>query len=64
MITPSDLDLYKDPNGNREDENNKVYYEWNDPDGTHRKEDANTFRREYEETIAANINMSLDDLAE
>ena len=64
MIIPSDLDLYKDPNGNREDENNKVYYEWNDPDGTHRKEDANTFRREYEETIAANINMSLDDLAE
>lgn len=62
MIIPSDLDVYKDPNGNREDEANKVYYEWNDPDGTHRKEDAQTFRREYERTISDNIEMSLDEL--
>ena len=62
MIIPSDLDIYKDPNGNREDEANKVYYEWNDPDGTHRKEDAQTFRREYERTISDNIEMSLDEL--
>jgi hypothetical protein len=34
MITPSDLDLYKDPNGNPNDENNINYYEWAEPGGT------------------------------
>lgn len=63
MITPSDLDMYKNPNGSREDELNFNYYEWTDPDGTKRKVRADEFRREYEETIAANIRESIDDLA-
>ena len=63
MIIPSDLDLYKNPNGDREAEDNKVYYEWTEPDGTHKKLNAIEFRREYEETIAENIAQSIEDLS-
>ena len=58
-ITPSDLDLYTtDENGNQVDN----YYEWNEPDGTHRKVKADDFKKEYEKTIADNIEESLNDL--
>ena len=63
MITPSDLDLYKDPNGNPNDENNINYYEWTEPDGTKRKVRADEFKREYEETIAASIEESIENLS-
>lgn len=60
MITPSDLDLYTtDGNGNQVDN----FYEWTEPDGTHRKVKANEFRKEYEKTIAANIEESINNLA-
>lgn len=60
MITPSDLDLYTtDENGNQVDN----FYEWTEPDGTHRKVKANEFRKEYEKTIAVNIEESINNLA-
>lgn len=60
MITPSDLDLYTtDESGNQVDN----FYEWAEPDGTHRKVKANEFRKEYEKTIAANIEESINNLA-
>lgn len=60
MITPSDLDLYTtDENGNQVDN----YYEWTEPDGTHRKVRADEFRKEYEKTIADNIEESINNLA-
>lgn len=60
MITPSDLDLYTtDENGNQVDN----FYEWTEPDGTHRKVRADEFRKEYEKTIAANIEESINNLA-
>lgn len=60
MITPSDLDLYAtDENGNQVDN----YYEWTEPNGTHRKVKADEFRKEYEKTIAANIEESINNLA-
>lgn len=60
MITPSDLDLYTtDENGNQIDN----YYEWTEPDGTHRKVKADEFRKEYEKTIAENIEESINNLA-
>lgn len=60
MITPSDLDLYTtDENGNLVDN----YYEWTEPDGTHRKVKADEFRKEYEKTIADNIEESINNLA-
>ena len=56
MITPSDLDLYTyDAKGNQIDN----YYEWDEPDGTHRKVKADEFKKEYEETIAKNIEESM-----
>ena len=64
MITPSDLDFYKNPNGDRTDENNMVFYEWTEPNGTKKKMRANEFRREYEKTIADNIRESIDNLSE
>ena len=63
MITPSDLDFYKNPNADHNDGNNQVFYEWTGPDGTHRKLRADEFRREYEQTIAENIRESIDNLA-
>lgn len=63
MITPSDLDLYKDPNGNPNDENNINYYEWTEPDGTKRKVRADEFKKEYEQTIADNIAESIENLS-
>ena len=57
MTTPSDLDFYTT------DENGKQvtnYYTWKEPDGTVRKVTAEEFRKEYEETIAANIRESID----
>ena len=63
-ITPSDLDEYKDPNADHNDENNIVYYEWTEPDGTKRKVTASEFRKEYEDTIAANIEQDLNKLYE
>lgn len=62
MITPSDLDYYRNPNGDITAEDNIVYYEWTEPDGTHKKLRADEFRREYENTIAANIAQSIEDL--
>ena len=60
MITPSDLDLYTtDENGNQVDN----YYTWKEPDGTVRKVKANEFRKEYEKTIAANIEESIVNLS-
>lgn len=60
MITPSDLDLYTtDENGNQVDN----YYEWIEPDGTHRRVKADEFRKEYEKTIADNIEESINNLA-
>ena len=60
MITPSDLDLYTtDEKGNQIDN----YYEWTEPDGTHRKVKADEFRKEYEQTIADNIEESIDNLS-
>ena len=60
MITPSDLDLYTtDENGNQVDN----FYEWTEPDGTHRKVRADEFRKEYEKTIADNIEESINNLA-
>lgn len=60
MITPSDLDLYTtDENGNQVDN----FYEWTEPNGTHRKVRADEFRKEYEKTIADNIEESINNLA-
>lgn len=60
MITPSDLDLYTtDENDNQVDN----YYEWTEPDGTHRRVKADEFRKEYEKTIADNIEESINNLA-
>ena len=60
MITPSDLDLYTvDENGVQVDN----FYEWTEPDGTHRKVKADEFRKEYEQTIADNIQDSIDNLS-
>ena len=60
MITPSDLDLYTtDEKGNQVDN----FYEWAEPDGTHRKVKADEFRKEYEKTIADNIEESINNLA-
>lgn len=60
MITPSDLDFYTtDENGNQVDN----FYEWTEPDGTHRKAKADEFRKEYEKTIADNIEESINNLA-
>ncbi len=60
MITPSDLDLYTvDENGAQVDN----FYEWTEPDGTHRKVKADEFRKEYEQTIADSIQDSIDNLS-
>ena len=60
MITPSDLDLYTtDEKGNQVDN----FYEWTESDGTHRKVRADEFRKEYEKTIAENIEESINNLA-
>lgn len=62
MITPSDLDFYTtDKNGNQVEIEN--YYEWTEPDGTHRKVRADEFRKEYEKIIADNIEESINNLA-
>ena len=59
MITPSDLDLFTtDENGNQVDN----YYTWKEPDGTVKKLKADEFRKEYEQTIADNIEESIDNL--
>lgn len=63
MIIPSDLDYYKNPNGDVNDENNIVYYEWTEPNGTKKKLKADEIRKEYEETIAKNIEQSIDELS-
>lgn len=60
MITPSDLDLYTtDENGNQVEN----YYEWTEPDGNHRRVKADEFRKEYEKTIADNVEESINNLA-
>ena len=60
MITPSDLDLYTtDENDNQVDN----YYTWKEPDGTVKKVKADEFRKEYENTIAENIENSIIDLS-
>lgn len=67
MIIPSDLDYYKNPtlpDNERDAEDNIVYYEWNEPDGTRKKLNAKEFRKEYEETIGENIEDSLNMLSQ
>lgn len=67
MIIPSDLDYYKNPtlsDNERDAEDNIVYYEWDEPDGTHKKLNAKEFRKEYEETIGENIEDSLNMLSQ
>ena len=60
MITPSDLDSFTlDEDGNQVEN----FYEWTEPDGTHRKVNAKEFRKEYEQTIAENIEESINNLA-
>jgi exodeoxyribonuclease-5 len=60
MITPSDLDLFTtDENGQQVDN----FYEWTEPDGTHKRLKADEFRKEYEQTIADNIEESIDNLS-
>lgn len=62
MITPSDLDIYYNPNGNLSDDANIVKYEIKEPDGTVKRLTAYEFKKEYEGTIAENINHSYDNL--
>lgn len=60
MITPSDLDLFTiDENGQQVDN----FYEWTEPDGTIKRMKADEFRKEYEQTIADNIEESIDNLS-
>lgn len=60
MITPSDLDLFTiDENGQQVDN----FYEWTEPDGTVKRMKADEFRKEYEQTIANNIEESIDNLS-
>ena len=60
MITPSDLDLFTtDENGQQVDN----FYEWTEPDGTVKRMKADEFRKEYEKTIADNIEESIDNLS-
>lgn len=60
MITPSDLDLFTiDENGRQVDN----FYEWTEPDGTVKRMKADEFRKEYEQTIADNIEESIDNLS-
>lgn len=60
MITPSDLDLFTiDENGQQVDN----FYEWTEPDGTIKRMKADEFRKEYEQTIADNIEESIDKLS-
>ena len=57
MIIPSDLDLFTtDENGNQVDN----FYEWDEPDGTHKKVSATEYKKEYENTIKENIEESID----
>lgn len=63
MITPSDLDFYYDPNGDLSAEANIVKYEVEVFDKSKNKFvtkrlNADEFRKEYEGTIAENINYS------
>lgn len=60
MITPSDLDLFTiDENGRQVDN----FYEWTEPDDTVKRMKADEFRKEYEQTIADNIEESIDNLS-
>lgn len=59
MTTPSDLPSHYNPNGDLKSEENTVYYEWDEPDGTHRKVTAEQYQQEYEQTIADNIEESI-----
>lgn len=60
MITSSDLDLFIiDENGQQMDN----FYEWTEPDGTVKRMKADEFRKEYEQTIADNIEESIDNLS-
>lgn len=60
MITPSDLDLFTtDENGQQVDN----FYEWTEPDDTVKRMKADEFRKEYEQTIADNIEESIDNLS-
>lgn len=61
-ITISDLDIYKDPNGDLTDPNNRVYYEFDEPDGTHKKLTAEQFRLEFENNIYEGIKESIVNL--
>ena len=59
MITPSDLDFYTtDKDGNQVDN----YYSWTEPDGTVKRLKTDEFRKEYEQTIADNIEDSINEL--
>lgn len=56
MITPSDLEVINS-------RGEEVRYSYKDTDGTIRNATASEFRSDYENTISANIEESLDDLA-
>lgn len=60
MITPSDLDLFTIEENGRQVDN---FYEWTEPDGTVKRMKADEFRKEYEQTIADNIEESIDNLS-
>lgn len=60
MITPSDLDLFTIDENDQQVDN---FYEWTEPDGTVKRMKADEFRKEYEQTIADNIEESIDNLS-
>lgn len=60
MITPSDLDLFTTNENGQQVDN---FYEWTEPDGTVKRMKADEFRKEYEQTIADNIEESIDNLS-
>ena len=61
MIIPSDLDFYTtDAEGNQVEN----YYTWKEPNGEVKKLKADEFKKEYEETIAAQIEDSINTLSE
>lgn len=69
MITHSDLDYYYDPNGDLSDPANVVMYEVREYDKESgkfitKKLTADQFKREYEETIAENLDHSYEKLVQ
>lgn len=61
-ITVADLDVFIDP-AKAAEESNMVKYEFTEADGTKKSLTAEEFREEYENTIAANIDESINNLS-